>query len=105
MGDGDSKRKLYTVTIETEIVVLAIDENAAEEAAEGAMHELSSYDYSIMASPMRYLPGDWDLDALPYEDDNGDGAELSIGDLVKLGAAPKYLVRPVDAPAEVEAAK
>ena len=58
-------KKLFTVTLETEIVVLADTQEEAEEHAREA--DLSTYDYDFRASEMRHMPGGSDADSIGNE--------------------------------------
>lgn len=78
--------KLYTVTLETEIVVLAESEEAACSEARAALHNLSSDEFDVSAYDLRALPASWSEDLYPY----GKGEE-TIAELIAAGAAPRYV--------------
>ena len=80
-------KKLYTVTIETEIVVLAEGEVEAEEVARRVLRDIDDDAWCSHAQPMRYWPGEWDEDALPYEANSEE--DVTIGELIASGAAPE----------------
>lgn len=56
--------RIYNVTIETEIAVVADSPEEAEEIALEEMRDIDEWDAS--AAPMTYLPGDWDADSIPF---------------------------------------
>jgi hypothetical protein len=84
-------KKLYTVTIEAEIVVVADDAAEAEEAAHDAMSDLSSYDYDISATPMRFLPSGWEMNAIPYGENADDDPDRTVDGWIRAGAGEEYL--------------
>lgn len=94
-------KKLYTVTIEAEIVVLADSEEEAAEEAQDAMSELSSYDYDIHAMPMRYLPGGWDRKTLPF----GTEDDKTIQEWLDAGAGETFLKEQEEFKRRVERAR
>jgi hypothetical protein len=82
--------KLFTVTLETELVVLA---NTPEEAEESALDELRSldrYNYSAQASDMRHLPADWEMGAIPHGTRDSNDPDRTIEEWIEKGAAPEY---------------
>lgn len=79
-------KQLFTVVIETEVIVLAESEDKARRIAQNAMRvdiDASTFDYT--AGPMNGVPGGWDSSCLPY-----GSANRSLGDLIADGAAPVY---------------
>jgi hypothetical protein len=84
-------KQLYVVTTEIEHVVLADNEQEARKIAAN----VDSFDLNIghemhwTAQPMRYFPGDWDGDALPYGKDD-EGQERTVKQLIDAGHAPEY---------------
>lgn len=74
-------KKLWTVKISTEIVVLAENEREALKVADRAKRELVDYDYDVdTAYVLREngaLPGDWSNSEFPYSAEDED--ELTIG--------------------------
>lgn len=81
-------KKLWTVTIETEIVVVAETQEDAVDTAEDAMSDLSSYDYSTHAAEMVHLPSGWDKGSLPWGDNE---PEQTTQQWIDAGAAPAYV--------------
>lgn len=84
-------KQLFVVTTEIEHVVLAENEQEARKIAAA----VDSFDLNIghemdwTAQPMRYFPGDWEGDALPYGKDD-DGQERTVKQLIDAGRAPEY---------------
>lgn len=79
-------KQLFTVVIETEVIVLAESADKARRIAQDAMRvdiDASTFDY--VAVPMNGVPGGWDSSCLPY-----GSADKSLGDLIDDGAAPTY---------------
>lgn len=79
-------KKLWNVTVEYDVVVYAEDEDDANDLAFDAIRD-GDADGAANATPMRYMPGWWDEDALPFS--GADDIE-TVGALIKAGAAPEY---------------
>lgn len=87
-------KRLFNVTIETEIVVLADSKEQAEKIAVRVSKDyLTSYDYYTHASVLTYLPADTTESDCPFADKYTDVDEngKTIGDWLKDGAAPEYM--------------
>ncbi len=82
--------KLYTVAIETEIVVLANSPGEAEEQAANAQSDLSESDYGIHARNMSHLPAEWEMDSIPFGEKDDDDPDRTLGEWIERGAAPEY---------------
>lgn len=83
--------RLWIVTVEHEVVVLATDEDSACDAAEEAVASGDAELPHVYAAPMRYLPGDWDTDCFPFCADGvdcEDGETIAV--LIARGCAPEY---------------
>jgi hypothetical protein len=86
-------RRLFTVVIQTEIVVLANDETHAEIVAkqiveqEWPARDLRASSFKFQAQPMSHLPVGWDENGFP-EDNTLEEPERTIKELIELGAAP-----------------
>ena len=81
--------RLFTVKIETETVVLAENEREAEEVAEQAVRDGYVLDnLDAYASPMSYFPPEWDVNCIPYQ--NNQHEEKTVGAWIALGSAPAY---------------
>ena len=78
-------KKLYTVTVETEIVVLA---DSPEDAEYDAEHWAREGDFDVFAKEMAYLPDGWELGCLAYSSESDD---RTIGKLIEEGYAPEYV--------------
>lgn len=85
----DKKLELYTVTIETEIVVLAESLEQAIGAAQKAHRDFDSSAFSYHANRMRYMPGDWS-DSIPYGERDEKEPDRTVEQWIALGAAPDY---------------
>ena len=83
-------KKLFVVTIETEIVVAAETPEEAVEAADDAHRDLDSYSFSRHAMEMTHLPADWDLDSIPYGAREEADPDRTIKNWIDAGAAEKY---------------
>ncbi len=92
MPDEKPKR-LFTVTIETDLVVLARDADEAEGIAMDALNHVARDEWSACPSPMTYLPGDWDTDCIPFGDGVPEEPDRTIGKWIEFGAAPEYALR------------
>lgn len=80
-------KKLYVVSIETEIVVIAEDEAEAEMAARDAALDVES---DFAAREMTYLPSGWESDSIPYGDGDDEDQDRTIEGWVNAGAAEAY---------------
>lgn len=85
-----SSKRLFTVAIETEIVVLAESSSEAELLARESMRDLDSDQWSRMASPMTHLPAGWEGEAIPYGPGESEDPDRTIDEWIERGAAPKY---------------
>lgn len=89
---SDPKFQLFAVTITTEIIVLAESEAEAVSLAKDESDiEFSECDYS--AAPLSYLPGDWDVNAIPFGERLTESPDRTVGEWIKEGAAPEYTRR------------
>jgi len=79
-------KKLYTVTVETELVVLA---DSPEDAEYDAEHWAREGDFDVFAKEMTYLPNGWEPKCIPYGENNQD--TRNIEELIKEGCAPEYI--------------
>ena len=95
-------RKLFTVMIQTEIVVLAGDETLAEILAkhvvenEWSCRNLRESSFKFQAQPMSHLPLGWDLNQFP-EDNTLEEPERTIRELIERGDAPRMVLESRDA--------
>lgn len=87
-------RRLFTVVIQTEIIVLAGDETHAEIVAkhivedEWPARDLRESSFKFQAQPMSHLPVGWDENEFP-EDNTLEEPERTIRELIERGAAPR----------------
>ena len=82
-------RKLYNVTLETVIVVLADSPEQAEELGREALDE-GDHDPDAHAMPLTSLLYGWVPDAIPFGLRDESEPDLTIGDWIKRGAAPGF---------------
>jgi len=81
-------KKLYVVTISTEVVVAAHSQEEAEEVAASGIEDTPDYS----AVPMTWLPHGWNPDCIVYGNNSeGEEVDRTIGEWFKLGAAPEYV--------------
>jgi hypothetical protein len=85
-----SSKRLFTVAIETEVVVLAESSSEAELLARESMRDLDGDQWTMMASPMAYLPAGWEGDAIPYGPGDSEDPDRTVDKWIERGAAPKY---------------
>ena|SRR5271154_5788206 len=83
-------KKLFIVSIQNEIIVLA---DSLHEAAQLAKFEsdieMDKADY--FASPMNHFPGDWDAKCIPFGDRADEAPDRTVGEWIEAGAAPEYV--------------
>lgn len=84
-------KKLYTVTFEAEVVVVAESEKEAMENAEDAIGDIT-FEPS-RASELDVFPDGWDEDSLPYGHQDSENPDRTIGQWIDLGAGPKFIGR------------
>lgn len=85
--------KLYSVKVETEVIVLANDKAGAEGAAREAIHDMGAYDLDYDISPLRYLPFGWQGGELPWVDPDLEAPERTVDEWIEAGAAPELSER------------
>lgn len=88
-------KKLYTVMVEAEVVVLAENEEDAQDAAQEAIDDMGSYDLDYSVQPMLYLPCGWTGGEIPWgaQDDDSDEPERTVDAWIALGSAPELTKR------------
>jgi hypothetical protein len=84
-------KKLYVVTIETEILVVAESEEEASEVAEESLRDIDNDQWDKNARPMLFLPHDWEEGSIPFGDRDPSDPDRTIGGWIKAGAAPEYV--------------
>jgi hypothetical protein len=89
--------KLYTVVVETELVILAESANDAEQSAiriiSGSDYDPEAFDVSP-AVEMKRLPPGYNLNCLPWlseEVEDEHDPEWTINDWIINGAAPLFI--------------
>jgi len=82
--------KLFTVTLETTLIVVADDEREAEELALEA--DISISEMGAMANDMRHYPGDWDENSIPYGEQDPQNPDKTVQEWIDEGAAPLYKI-------------
>ena len=87
-------KQLYIVELNQELLVVAEGEAKAEAFALEALRA-GRADWSeginACASKMNYLPGDWDLECIPYGFRDETERDRTVGGWIKCGAAPFYV--------------
>ena len=83
-------KKLFTVSIWNEVVVVAEDEHDAQSIAIGSLRDVDASSFGVHASPMQRLPEDWEPSALPFGNDHNAERDLTIQNWIDIGAAPGY---------------
>lgn len=87
------QKKLFTVKLSVEIVVVAEDESAARSVAISSLsplRDVNADEYDVHASPMQHLPEDWEPSAIPFGNDHKAERDLTIQNWIDLGSAPEY---------------
>lgn len=83
-------KRLYNVTVEAEIVVLADSQQEAEKIAA----RLSRFDmdpWDTTARDFSHMPNDWDKDSIPFGDEDPANPDKTVGEWLEDGAAPEYM--------------
>jgi hypothetical protein len=89
----DKPKRLFTVTVETDLVVLACDEQEAEDIAMEALDHVADDEWNVCPSPMTYLPAGWDESCIPFGEGAEEDPDRTVGKWIELGAAPEYALR------------
>lgn len=91
--------KLFNVTIETEIVVVAETAADAERIGERKLRDIDPFDFDTHARPMAYLPGTWEPQDIPYgHRDPADPNRSIAGWRTVLGTEPPQTPPPEPIP-------
>jgi hypothetical protein len=84
-------KRLFTVSIEAEVVVLAESQEQAEEIAQKAAGTIDGDQWEASpASPMTCMPGGWDGECIPFGDGDPQEPDRTIAQWIERGAAPAY---------------
>lgn len=82
-------KKLYVVSIQTEVLILASSPVEAQHLAEHEREiEWDAADYH--ASEMTHLPGGWDESCIPFGYQDKESPDRTVGEWIAKGAAPTY---------------
>ena len=79
-------KKLYVVTITTEVVVAAESLEDAKKVVRLGVDDQPEF----AVQPMRYLPGAWERESIVYGNRGAVEQDRTVGDWIALGAAPEY---------------
>lgn len=85
-------KRLFTVTIETEILVVAESEAEAAKIAESDV-EVEWHDSDYIARPMDHMPTGWDDKCIPFGDRLEEDPDRTVGKWMEAGAAPEFAQR------------
>lgn len=86
-----AEKRLYTVEVGNEVVVLARSADEAEHIVRMNMREvLEQAELLNRPCEMAHMPDGWDETSLPYGGDYTDHTDRTVGDLIEAGAAPRY---------------
>ncbi len=83
-------KKLFTVEVSVEIVVVAEDADDARLSALESLRDVDSDQYQAHAAPMRHYPSTWDTKSIPYGDGDKEDMDRTVEKWIELGAAPEY---------------
>jgi hypothetical protein len=84
-------KQLFTVTVEHEIIVVADSADKAEDLAREADIDEEP---DFHATPLRYLPAEWEGDSIPYGDRDETEPDRTVKQWIDAGAAPQYNITP-----------
>lgn len=79
-------KQLYVVELLQELVVVAESKQEAEALARDADYDTPS----VSATELCFLPADWDLDCIPWGEQDDSNPDRTVGEWIELGAAPRY---------------
>ena len=83
-------KKLFTVRVWNEVVVVAEDEHDAQSIAISSLRDVDASSFGAHASPMQRLPEDWEPSVLPFGNDYKTERDRTIQNWIDIGAAPEY---------------
>lgn len=85
-------KKLFTVTIQAEIVVVADDAvQAGMEAAKVVRDLTFDGTFGYHAEPMRHFPAEFDGNCMPFGEGDPADPDRTIDAWIEKGAAPEYV--------------
>jgi len=80
-------KKLYTVTIEAEVVVVAESPEEAQEEAEQAVIDTELHFHAV---PMHSLPAGWSRESIPFGVGVDEDEDRTTQGWIDVGAAPEF---------------
>lgn len=83
-------KRLYNVTIETEIVVLAESRFDAEKIASRIPHQ-EAHLWDVTAREFSHMPTDWWDNSIPFGNEDPVNPDKTVGEWLEDGAAPEYM--------------
>ena len=88
----ETPKRLWNVSLETEIVVLAESHEAAVEAAKKAVRDrdITESEFYGRAEPMTYFPAGDDGTEIPFGDRDPAAPDRTVDEWIERGAAPAY---------------
>jgi hypothetical protein len=91
MTEASKPRKLYVVSVEAEMLVVA---ESAEQAKELAFKngEFEWYQEDYRASEMTHMPAAWDEDSIPFGLSDESEPDRTVGGWLAAGAAKTYVM-------------
>jgi len=84
-------KKLYTAKVEIDLVVIADDKDEAKIVALNSFKD-ECFPY-IDVEEMNDLPGDWELNCIPYGKSDQNDPDRTVEGWINVGAAPAYQER------------
>jgi hypothetical protein len=85
-----TSKRLFTVSFETEVVVLADSQEQAEKIAQRSVRSIDADQWDASASPMSCMPGGWDGGCIPFGAGDPQEPDRTIAEWIERGAAPGY---------------
>jgi hypothetical protein len=90
VGMTEKPKRLYVVTVESSVVVVAEDVDQARVLARKPDVEFNFEALGAHISELTYLPDDWDEDSIPFGLRADADRDRTIGGWIDAGAAPVY---------------
>jgi hypothetical protein len=84
-------KKLFTVHVETTLVVVAESDAQALVIAEDVAR-IEGAEVGLFPAALTSMPADWDKGCIPFgaEDEDEDDDDRTIGQWIEAGAAPEF---------------
>ena len=83
-------KRLYNVTVATDIIVVAESEDEAEELAIQALDDSDPEDFGASASTFTHYPGGWSDGSIPFGYRDPASPDRCVGGWIEIGAAPEH---------------